>query len=67
MDVYKKKYKYLTINTLNDNINHFNNYRDICISINIINANKLTLALISRRFKESNSFLFDNFIIVKLF
>jgi hypothetical protein len=67
MDVYKKKYKYITINTINDYIVHFNNYRDICSFINNINGNKLSLALISRRFKEGNDFLFDIFIIIKVF
>ena len=67
MDVYKKKYKYITINTINDYIVHFNNYRDICSFINNNNNNKLSLALISRRFKEGNDFLFDIFIIIKVF
>ena len=69
MDDYKKKYKYLSINTITNNIVYFNNYRDICsfinININPIN-NKLTLALISRRLKYKNHFTFDIFIIVKL-
>jgi hypothetical protein len=67
MDDYKKKYKYLTINTLTDNVAHFNNYRDICGFINNNDiTNKLTLALISRRFKSKNHFTFDTFIIMKI-
>ena len=71
MDSYKKLYKYLSINTLTSNIAHFNNYRDICSFINNNNNNdddttKLTIALISRRFKSNNHFTFDIFIIVKL-
>ena len=75
MSHYKKKYKYITINTLNDGVVSFNNYRDICGFINNNNndndndndnTTKLTIALISRRFKLNNHFTFDIFIIGKI-
>ena len=59
----KNKYKYIIINTDNDDIFLFKNLRNIQSFIKNETDSKLSPAKISRKFKVKNSFIHLNYII----